>query len=153
MSKETHKSKLSTQGSFLPQAVPRLQQKAAQRLPDGIPVYLVTPTWYLSHRSIQFPLEHTETSNIHILRHEIPEYTDTFSKGSPSCVCSASAISSLQLTSFDSCTGSACEQSFCSHPLPGIQFNRHLLYPPLPSVFQPWRVLLNFVFPHRKAAQ
>lgn len=104
MYKETHKSKLSTQGSFLPQGVPCLQQMAVQRLPDGIPVYLVTPTWYLFHRSIQFPLEHMETSNIHILWHEIPEYTDTFSKGSSSCVCSASAISSLQLTSFDSCT-------------------------------------------------
>lgn len=80
MSKETHKSKLSTQGSFLPQAVPCLQQKAALRLPGGIPVYLVTPTWYSSHRSIQFPLEHTETSNIHILRMKFQNILTPFPK-------------------------------------------------------------------------
>lgn len=70
-----------------------------------------------------------ETSNIHILQHEIPQHTDTFSKGSSSCVHSASATSWLQPVSSDSCTESVCEESICSHPLPGTPVNAHLLHP------------------------
>lgn len=42
---------------------------AAQRAPDGMPVYLVTPTWCLPHKSIQLPSEQMETSNICLIWH------------------------------------------------------------------------------------
>lgn len=119
ISTKKHKSKLSTQTPLLLQAPTNGSSEATRW-----DLYVFSNSYLILSPQIYPVPPWTYILNIHMLCHGIPEHTDVFAKESSSYICSASAISQLQLTSFDSCTLSASDQSFCSHSFPGTRFNR-----------------------------
>lgn len=102
---------------------------AAQRPPDGIPVYLVTPTWCLVHKSIQFPSEQMETSNIHLRWHSMKFQSMLTPLPKDHHLVFVLYLPSQSFNWYpQNFVLKACKHSFCSHLLPGTQFQRHLLY-------------------------
>lgn len=125
---------------------------AAQRPPDGIPVYLELPPDVYSINLSSSTLSKWKllTSISYGMAWNSRAYLHLFQEIITSCLlCSCHLIASTD-------TSDSCPESLGTFILQSPSSWHTILETstahPLPSVCQPWRFLLNFVFPHRKAA-